>query len=661
MASRLKSAESSELGAIDGFHRGAPSVIRSTSSTAPGDRPVGARYASVLAAVVAVGLLLVTTAGHVAREALFVAPDMESDQLNLATMALARHEPGVFGRDVTFGGEVDPSRYYTPWQLELVWSLWQATGSPRGAFAAQLPGLTLLSLILSGGAAYWLTGRVVPALIVAAVATAYRPLAVEVEMWGVGPFYTAIPRSWAGPFVLVVIALWVRAVERRDGRLLALAGLVAGVLVNVHPPTCIPLSGMLLVAGFADQLGWNRHDRAGWAWWLASCAGVGLGAAPFLANYAGTATMIPNDVEAHLAATRYRFERWIWPEALDQVRWWLTVRPGESMIKLVPALATVLGAVVIAADGRARVRLRLRALLLFGGALVVVSVIVPLALQVILIQLDLSPMLAVDLLRGARLIAPLGALIGGLGIAQLLDRGPWAGLAAVGLALLLLLSVYGPSAILEFPSADVWAWAYVALGLAVFLTLAGSHGPRLANRPSAQWAPQVVILVLAVALPSGLLAAHTLVGGGLSSPPAADGASIGTEELVGWGRTLGPDAVIDTSAVSYRTAMRLRLQARRGITINLIDGAVLLYGGGPRAIEWHERMLRRDAIIRAGDFDALRVLAAEMGATAIVVERSVWNGPLPDLAPVWQNRHFAAFGCCQRAGSSLSAATVDPY
>ena len=57
-------------------------------------------------------------------------------------------------------------------------------------------------------------------------------------------------------------------------------------------------------------------------------------------------------------------------------------------------------------------------------------------------------------------------------------------------------------------------------------------------------------------------------------------------------------------------------------------------------------MLRRDAIVQDGDFDALRTLASEMGATAIAVERSVWNGPLPDFAPAWQNRYFVGYTCC---------------
>src|SRR5262245_19023185 len=244
-----------------------------------------ARYARAVAVSVAVALVVASTAGHVVREAIFVAPDMEADQLNIATMALAQHEPGVFGRDITYRATADKARWYTPWQIELAWNLWKLTDSPRGAFGAQLPGMVLLSMALAGGTTYWLSRSVVSALIVAAVGTAYRPV-IQLESWGVGPFHTAIPRAWGALFVFAVLALWVRSVERRSGWLRALAGLLCGISVNVHPPTGVPLSGAFVFASFLHQLGWRRRSREGWAWWIASCGALGVCAAPFLVQYA---------------------------------------------------------------------------------------------------------------------------------------------------------------------------------------------------------------------------------------------------------------------------------------------------------------------------------------------------------------------------------------
>lgn len=599
----------------------------------------------MLVGLLVVVLAMVSVAGQIAREALFVAPDLEADQLNLATMALVQHEPGVFGRDVTYGTGGDPSRFYTPWQVELTWLLWQVTGTPRAAFGAQLAGMALLSLVVAGSVGYWLTRRLIPTLLMATAATVYSPLAIRGEMWGVGPFHTAIPRTWASPFALLLIGAWVMAVERRDVRLIALISVFAGFLINLHPPTFVSATGVILLASFLRQLFWERRKWTGWGWWLAACAGAVLGSSPFVIRYATTATVaVPADPTAHLEAARYLIGQWIWPAVLDEVRGWVTVRPGESAVKLVPMLAAMLAALVLVVDAPSRPRLQ--ALLLFGVALVVVSVIAPLVLQATLIRLGMSPMHAVDLLRGARLIAPLGVVAVTLAVARLLDRGSWGGLGAVCLAVLQLSGVYGPSVTLEFPSADLWAWFQIVGGVAIFLSLAGTHGLQLANRVGLSWAPHAVIVALLVTLPAGLIVAHALIGPGFSSTPLKDGENIATEELVNWAQTLAPDAVIDTSGVTYRTAMRLRLQSRHGITINLIDGAVLVYADGARAIEWHERMLRRDVIVQAGDFASLRALASEMGANVLVIERSVWAGALPDLAPSWENRSFVAYACC---------------
>jgi hypothetical protein len=57
-------------------------------------------------------------------------------------------------------------------------------------------------------------------------------------------------------------------------------------------------------------------------------------------------------------------------------------------------------------------------------------------------------------------------------------------------------------------------------------------------------------------------------------------------------------------------------------------------------------MLRRDEIMKNGDFNALRAFAAEMGASALIIDRRLWNKPLPEARPLWENQYYVAFSCC---------------
>jgi hypothetical protein len=514
---------------------------------------VECRRSSKTAVVVATIVVLLALAGHVAREALVVEPLIMADQLMIATISVAQHEPGAFGRDLTYGS--DAGRFYTPLQVELVWQLLQATGSSYAAYAAQLPAFVLLSFTVVLTVSYWLTRSLVVSLVMAAVATAFRLVPFGGEVWGVGPFATMGPRAWAGPIVFLVLGLWVRAVERGSGPLLALTGLVTGLTVNVNPPTGVPLSGVLILAAFSNQVARNWRDRDGWAWWLATAASIGLGAAPFLVNYASSATVgVAADYDAFLAAARYLYGQWIWPGVLNFIGSWVVVGPGEFFIKPLPLLILFFGVLALWTDRGARPRAL--ALLIFTGA-VPIATVAPILLQLVLLELRLSPIPAIDLTRGARFVTPLGIMFAGLGIASLLRRGAWAALGAVALAFLLLVSVYAPSAVRQFPQVDIWWWLALSLGLSLAITAGGRLGPRLIKRQAVSWTPHVVIVALAIGFPTGLLTAHFTSVGKISLERRITDELLASNEVNDWARALPRDALIDTSGAGWWMPLRL--------------------------------------------------------------------------------------------------------
>lgn len=565
-------------------------------------------------------------------------PVTSGDQTNIATFALAKYAPGVLVGDFVYGAG-NPSSFYTPWQTDLAWWLRGVTGSWSGAFGVQLPPILLLSLSVAALAGWWLTGQFTIGAVLALVLTAPRGQWLGSDVWGVGGFDLILPRTWAGALVVAPIAIWFRAVQHSDWRLLPMAGALTGVLVNIHPPTGIPTCIAMLLASAVDQLLRVRSGSTAWRWWVAQSLATALGAAPFLVNYlaVGAANAPIQDFESYLAAVRYRVGQWTWPQVLTLIQEWRVIRGGERELleRFSLVIASGTSAVVLLRDSSGRKWLR--AGLLLAGGLLVGSVLLPIVAQAWLIHQGRSPIPAIDLIRGARVGVPLMLLTCVLAISVLLRRRGAERMAAIPLALLVVTTSFAEP---YLPLRTVSAWGVPAtIGLVVVVGASLAAAPlvgRLLGGSAGAWVPPLLIVGVAMLAP-------------LTAPPSAVAltqaavADADVEDMLRWARTLPWGAVIETSATKHNAAQRLRTEALHPITLTWKDGGVLIYADPPRAVRWHLLTLRAQAAIATGDFPAMETIARELGASLILVDRQVWLQPLPGRVPVWQNSRFVAY------------------
>lgn len=222
--------------------------------------------------------------------------DINADQMLVAAMAQKLAEPALYPRDALLSASRTFAFYIPAW-MQMLRVLLSAVGQPIAAFQLLVPALVF------GAVFSWflLLNMVTRSMLAATIGTlsAFVPRDVPYEIWGFTGLGYALPRSLAHAILPLVVITALRAIASSERRWFAVLGLLAGLLINVHPPlgiTCVPG----LIAGI---LVGRRPSRASIAWLLAAFSIVML---PFLWAYFGTASFVPlRDPEFRSAVTNY--------------------------------------------------------------------------------------------------------------------------------------------------------------------------------------------------------------------------------------------------------------------------------------------------------------------------------------------------------------------
>ena len=585
-------------------------------------RPLGPSRVTFLAstAAVTVALLLATWRALMSRY-----PELSGDQVNIATFALVQHEPSLFIGDLAFAQD-DSSRFYTPWQVHAFWILWQSTGSATTAVGVQALPLAALALLASGLAMFLLRRNYIVAAMFAVAVLAFRQVEPAGDIWGLGPWFSILPRTWASPLIVLSLACWMNWYVRRDQMSGALAGLFAGIAVNVNPPSGVALVACIVPAVLLIAL--VRRRRSDWVVAGSASALALVAGAPFVLHYlANTGSIPPANYQEYIDVLRYRYGSWFVPDVL--------FKTGGASITSLAAHFSLLIAVVGAS--LVLVRSRLEREWLSGAALlamfvVLTAYVLPAIAQITLLALRLNPLPTFEMFRGLRLLVPLGMLLVAFATADAIQRGrPRDRLIAAALATLLLAGGYLP---LQFPSIGSW------LALAGPVVLVALAGGTSFFRGRVLWRADALVAALTLAIPLSVgVFDLSRVGEVCCVSPSAEEVAI--QELTTWVRTTGDARPIETSAVVSSTAQRLRFEARHAITYSNKDGGFLVYGSPEAAIDWYGRALKVDAVVREQSLDQLTRLAQSEGAHLIVLDFRVWRAGVPTARTVWRNAMFA--------------------
>jgi len=531
------------------------------------------------------------------------------EQLNIATFVIARDQRAYLATDFTYGSG-DPSRFYTPLQVDLFDAFWKWGGSIQGAIAIQTVLIVVATTLAAGLSMYLLTHRILPAVVVAAAALNYRSVLSAGDIWGLGPSWTVLPRAWAAPLAFGAIALWLRAVETRDFRYHVGCGLLLAGAINIHPPTGAPLAAAVVGATALVAL----SDRVRWREPVALLCACTVGALPFIVGYAThIAIAAPVDYESFMAAARLRVDASILPRVLHTLTQSLT--PGTDSFTVNGALAGCVTGATVVAIALSSERQRLRELARLTVVLVVASVVVPLAAQLVLLRIEHSPIPTIDLFRGLRLLVPIGLMVGGLGMAAALRSTGWPRLLAFPMSALMLLDIDTAESMSRL---DVWPVAIAAL-LVVALPMVPPIRQRL---------PLILVLGIGAILfvqPLVSISLATRAGGFCCDVPPQPESELTTTELVQWLKTLEDHAVVETSSVEDNAALRLRIETEHGVTWIAKDGNVLLYSDPAKAVLWSIRSNRARQLVSTRDVAGLREAARDYGASLVLVDRLVWR------------------------------------
>lgn len=534
------------------------------------------------------------------------------EQLNIATFVIAREQPAYLADDFTYGMS-DPSRFYTPLQIDLFDTFWRSTGSLNGAIAVQTVLVVVATMVIAGVSMYFLTHNVVSGLVIAAAALNYRAVLSGGDIWGLGPSWSVLPRAWAAPLVFGVIALWLRAIEARNWRCHVLCGLLVGASVNVHPPTGAPLAAAIVGASGILAL----IDRGHWRNVITLTLGAAVGAIPFAVGYLSHIAVASRvDYEQFMTAARLRVDASLLPRVADTLTRSFT--PGTDSFAVNVALAAGIAVAIVSLFIAGTERARLRKLALLSGVLVAVSVVAPLAAQALLMQLERSPIPTIDLFRGVRLLVPIGLIVAGLGLAAALGAAGWQRFLALPIGALTLVDNDTAESVVRF---GVWPLV-AALFVVVSLPIVPMIGRRLA------FLPAVGLIGLVIVQPMVGMSLAPRVGALCCDVPPQPASERTTEELVRWVRTLPDNTVFETSSVEDNAALRLRIDTKHGVTWIAKDGNVLLYSDPAKAVLWGLRSLRARDIVDARDVAGLRTAAYDYGAALVLVDHLVWREPV---------------------------------
>lgn len=366
----------------------------------------------------------------------------------------------------------------------------------------------------------------------------------------------------------------------RGGLVMALAGLVAGLLANVHPLTALHTAGLLLLTGL-----WERHDAGGFARFGAAVLGFLLGAAPFLAQYLSYPSLPGSPA----------------PELL---RWRIDGIGGESLQhwadRVEPLIWLWLGMLVLLrAAGTERTQGETR---LLRGAVVatVVAAAGPLVTNSVPALQGLQP----D--RFGRFAAVLMVVLGAR-LALLAWRGQAGRLVATGAVALLCVAFVGPAAVrVVRGGGDRGPFGTVVRKLVRDTGAA-------AARPS---------------LPPGLVARTTP---GDPSSPRDPAATADFLDVCRFARTDAPDDAL--FLVPPEEFGAFRVYARRGVVVTRKEGGFALSFLGGRGTEWFEQYARVVRTYAGGTDDDWASLAGDSGAGFAVLD------PTASPPPGWVEVH----------------------
>jgi hypothetical protein len=563
-------------------------------------------------------------------------PVLTGDQLNIATFALAANEPSSLARDFPFGSG-NPSAFYTPLQLQIVWWLWQITGSPTSAFGVQLPLLAAMT-IWAGCAAGWILSRSIPGALLAGIAaTLYRPLPSVSEIWGLGPWESILPRAWAGPFVMLAIALWIQSMRqhtsldhRLSGKFIA-ATFVAGICANFHPPSGVTLGAVLFLATALRHIVTPAPRRSVQTALLATGAYV-LGAGPFVLGYVSNAAPSLAGVpwDEYLSVVRYRVPSLLMPELVTGLGRAVDPEAAGFLGTTCAAVAALMSWGIIWRHERNLAT----SFAFITVAVVLATIVAGVILQLLFLALHVNPVLTIDLVRGARLLVPIFVLISGCAVARLLvnPTPPAVGAAAVVATLILLT---------ELPDRVSVTWVSSVIGPVAIGCFVGLAARRLGNP-----LPNAVAIAAAVVLvsqPAATLARDIRLTTRCCTPPPPSLAATETDEVLMWIRTLPVGVVIDTTAVPGSLPLLVRVEAKHAVTLALKDGGVLLHADPIAALTWHKRALRAPMILANADVDELTANARGLGADAILLDLTSWRGEVGPLV-LFRNARYVVVG-----------------